>query len=337
MPPIPRASGGMFVIAELANHLALSGRQTFIVTRGPMPAGVEIVPEVGHILLENLELKPSDRWIVPEGWPLALKPGLAANAACAVYVQNWAFLFGTLPKNLSWTDLPLAYISVSSPVAMFIKETLGAIAPVIRPAIDPDLFYPPREAATPLKAGEKPRIAWMPRKNRGLARQILDIFTARQKLMGLPEVEWLEIQGKSRVEVAEILRQSHIFLATGFPEGCPLPPLESMASGCILTGFAGFGGWDYMRQAWKDGYVPSWPLDDRPWGANGFYAADADVFGAALCVEKAIRILEKGGAPLTELRTNALKTASWYSPSRQKSTVIDLWNNASFWKVGPDT
>jgi glycosyltransferase involved in cell wall biosynthesis len=78
-------------------------------------------------------------------------------------------------------------------------------------------------------------------------------------------------------DVAKTLGTCHLFLATGFPEGCPLPPLEAMASGCIVTGFAGYGGWDYMRQAAENGYAPRFALRETPYATNGFFASDGDV------------------------------------------------------------
>jgi glycosyltransferase involved in cell wall biosynthesis len=41
-------------------------------------------------------------------------------------------------------------------------------------------------------------------------------------------------------------RQADVFVALGFPEGFSLPPLEAMACGCAVVGFAGGGGLDFM-------------------------------------------------------------------------------------------
>lgn len=333
-PPLPRFSGGMAVIAQVAAYLHEAGEDAALVLReAPTPARsaeiAALAPGVPTLLWDELRLTPEDRWIVPEGWPMALGPGLSAKARCLLYVQNWAYLHGLLPEGTRWQDLPVGLFAVSDPVAWFVRETTGRDVPVLRPAIRPDLFHPEpgRNEAAPLCAGEAPRIAWMPRKNKALARQIRDIFEARLGLAetGGPAPLWVEIHGRSREEVAGLLRSSHIFLATGFPEGCPLPPLEALASGCLLAGFGGFGGWDYMRQALPGGFTPWWPLREVPWEANGFFAADADVIGAALALEQAVYLVRTGGDALAALRRAGARTAAWYSPERQRQGTLALF------------
>lgn len=344
-PPLPRLSGGMAVIADLARILAASGHNAALVVRresrrgtggsGPVEQLARIAPGVPVLDWEDMELTQEDRWIVPEGWPAALGPGLAARASCLLYVQNWAYLHGQLPQGTLWRDLPVRLLAVSEPVAWFIRETTGYAAPILRPAIDPACFHPaPTQEPAVLPASSKTvRVAWMPRKNSALARQIRDIFEARAGLWGRTAVEWIEIRGRPRQEVAALLRSSHVFLATGFPEGCPLPPLEALASGCLLAGFGGFGGWDYMRQGLPGGFLPWWPIRETPWGANGFFAADADVTAAALALEHAVSLLLEGGEELAALRRAGQQTAAWYSPERQRQTLLGLWEQEKFWKA----
>ncbi len=50
----------------------------------------------------------------------------------------------------------------------------------------------------------------------------------------------------SREKVAEELKKSNIFLNIGYPEGFPFPPLEAMACGCIVVGYTGGGGNEFM-------------------------------------------------------------------------------------------
>jgi hypothetical protein len=124
--------------------------------------------------------------------------------------------------------------------------------------------------------------------------------------------------------VAETLRACHIFLATGFPEGCPLPPLESMACGCLVAGFAGFGGFDSMRQIDPGGFAPSVPLRDVPWGGNGCYAADHDVFGAAACLDRLAGSGSKADQPWPRpWKTPGSRAA--YAPDCRRAALAALW------------
>lgn len=328
LPPLKTATGGMAVIVSLASQLALAGHATALAISAPLPARLELDPAIPVLPLKEVELGPEDRWVVPEGWPNALAPGLAAKAACCVFVQNWNFLHGQLPAGVSWAQLPVRMVAISHPVARFVRETAGITAPVISPAVNPRIFHP---AVFPPQNPPLLRVAWMPRKNRGLAKQIREIYAARAALNRLPELQWLEIDHLSAREVAAHLQNAHIFLATGFPEGFGLPPLEAMACGCLVAGFTGMGGWEYMRQALFNGFQPLFPLPEVSWGPNGFYAADGDVWGAVLCLEAAAKALCSNGDALAALRENAQKTAAWYTREHQLAQAVSIWNDEGFW------
>lgn len=327
IPPLVHGSGGLAVLLRIGEHLAALGHDVCLVPREPMDAH----PHLPCVPLQDMRLDSDCLWLVPEGWPTALTPGLAAQAQCMVYVQNWAFLLSNLQRDVRWDKLPVRFIAVSDPVRWYVRETLGVESPVLRPGINTELFCPPaRDPSAPVKGPI--RIAWMPRKNKAIARQIREALEVR-----LPRqhphctVEWVEIHNRSQAEVAELLRSAHVFLATGFPEGCPLPPLEAMASGCIVVGFAGLGGWDYMRQAQPQAHFvqhPWCPMRDVPWGGNSIVLADADVAGAMLALDATCQLLRKGGAPLAALRQNALTTAAHYSLEAQRKALGALW--ASF-------
>lgn len=333
-PPLPKLSGGMAVIVDMARHLHDAGYPVSLITREQAPAlkdrsgGVPIIP------WEALQITANDLWLVPEGWPNALAPGLQAGARCVLYVQNWAYLHGNLPQNVHWANLAVDFLAVSHPVAWFVQHTTGQcpakpLPPILRPGIDSVLFHPPRRDLAQA-ASDPVRVAWMPRKNKALAGYIRTIFEARN-----PEpLEWVEIHNKTPDQVAELLRSCHIFLATGFPEGCPLPPLEALASGCLVTGFSGFGGWDYMRQALPAGFpgafTPWWPQrpeHETPWGGNGLYVADADVVAAASALEYGVTLVRQGGAPLADIRQAAADTVARYTLLTQKQHALALWES----------
>jgi len=333
LPPVRQAAGGVTVIRRMAAFLAASGREAFLVPReapggGPGWAPSESFVEAPVVRWEDLHLAPGDLWVVPEGWVNALAPGLNAGARCLVYVQNWAYLLSALPDDVSWRRLPVGFLAVSDPVAQFVAATTGQCAPILRPGIDTQLFRAPQ--AKPMVAGGgKVRIAWMPRKNKALARQIQETFQNLDEGLAA-RCQWVEIAGLTAQGVAEALGSAHIFLATGFPEGCPLPPLEAMACGCLPVGFMGFGGADYMRQALPATddpapFLPWWPLRKVPWGGNGLWSADADILGAARHLETAASWVLDGHPNLAAALANARATADAYTLDAQRECVLDLW------------
>jgi len=314
IPPVRKAAGGVAVLCRMAAILRDAGRDVALVLRErsgwrPDAAGV---PELDF---DRVELSPTDIWVVPEGWVNALAPGLKASARCLVYVQNWAYLFSGLPPGVDWRSLAVSFLAVSRPVAWFIQQSLGTEAPILRPGIDLAVFKAP-----PAKPDQL-AVAYMPRKNKALAEEIRAVIRARGRF----SPQWIEISGLDQAGVAEALGKSHAFLATGFPEGCPLPPLEAMASGAIPAGFAGHGGWDYMRQAAPGRYAPECPMDAVAWEGNGFFVPDNDVMGAALALENVLGLWERDGEALARVRRACAETALAYGLLPQRKAVLDFW------------
>ena len=331
-PPLSWVSGGMAVLIDTALYLLESGHDVSLVTLEPFPGLDKLAPGVPVVAWRALNLRQSDVWLVPEGWSNSLAPGLKAGARCISYVQNWAFVHGQLPQGVHWEQLKVDFLAVSHPVAWFMAQTTGILPPIVRPGIERKRFYSPERDATEPPRGPV-RIAWMPRKNKAMASQTRAIFEARLDRRG-ETPEWVEIHGKQPDEVADTLRTCHIFLATGFPEGLGLPPLEAMACGCLVAGFAGFGGWDYLRQALPEGapgrFTPWWPQrpdSECPWNGNAFVTADADTLAAALALEQAVNVLRDGGAPLAHLRNQGQLTANAYSREHHKEAVLTFWKS----------
>lgn len=320
LPPLRTISGGLAVLLDTAVCLADAGEPVTLVLREPGATLLALPPELPVVSLTAAGMGPGDVYLVPEGWPNALAPGLTAKARCLVYCQNWAYLWNGLPDGVDWDNLPVSFLAVSDPVAQYIGRALGTVPPVLRPGIDPARFYPPGAKPAPHPV----RVGFMPRKNKALAGLIRRMADARARRTGLA-LDWVPIDGLPPDGVAEALRGCHVFLATGFPEGCPLPPLEAMACGCVVAGFTGFGGFDYMRQASEGGHAPSVPLREVAWVGNGFYAADNDVFGATACLEAAAKLWTEGSEALARVLENGKKTAAAYGVEKRREAVARIW------------
>ncbi|MBQ4132964.1 MAG: glycosyltransferase [Desulfovibrionaceae bacterium] len=357
IPPLNKMSGGLAVICRIAEILHQAGHEAALVVREQDPLQHAVKAPV--IDWKNLALTGKDLWVVPEGWPNALLPGLQAGAHNLVYVQNWAYLFSALPEGLDWNRLSVEFLAVSTPVAYFIWECLGKEADILRPGIDLSHFRPDSQAGNSLlfgkqesliknsgKAGritpprlKKINVAWMPRKNRAIAIQAMQIFEGRGRA-ALP-VNWVEIQGRGHEQVAAMLQMSHIFMGAGFPEGFGLPPLEAMACGAVPVTCAGAGGWDYLRQALPPApemqnisslTPPAYYLKpgrfgecDLPAGPNAFVVPDADPISLAIAVEKAVNLIAAGDPLIGEMLLNGQQTAQALSLEKQRENVLRLW------------
>ncbi len=339
LPPLPHLSGGMLVLIQIGNHLASLGHTVhFVVHDGELDfIGYSEVYDRTTIPIvhwSSLELSPEHVWIVPDGWTNALVVGIKAGARCIMYIQNWAFSLRTLPENVFWQNLPVEFMYVSEPVRNFVREITGKDGPIVRPGIDLNLFYTlPKNPLGERTKNNPIRIAWMPRKNKVFGELVNDALQQRMsRLYPHIPIQFVPIQRVPHHEVANILRTCHIFLVTGFPEGCPLPPLEAMASGCIPVGFTGFGGWDYMRQFnITDSEMPylakPWfELSERGFGGNGFYVEDAHVLAATLALEQAVVLVHEDSAAYKEICQNLSATAQEYSDEKQKINIELLIN-----------
>lgn len=92
-------------------------------------------------------------------------------------------------------------------------------------------------------------IAFMPRKLKEDLNQIYQI------LVNNPQFKfwkWQSIDNCTEDEVSEILKKSAIFLSCNYNEGFGLPPLEAMACGCYVIGYAGNGGSEYFKPEFTD-------------------------------------------------------------------------------------
>ncbi len=330
IPPLPRMSGGVSVLYQIAARLQALNLPVALTSVKPDASGLAAHEQAGFTVLpwgsggKGLGLTADDCFLVPEGWPNMLAPGLAASARNLVYVQNWAYLFSALPSGVRWQDLPVSFLAVSHPVAWFM-ETLAGLTPagILRPMIDTQLFHPGS------KPEDRVRIAWMPRKNKALAEQIRQIVTAALQTAkdNPPKLEWVEIRNLPPAGVAEELSTCHIFLATGFPEGLGLPPLEAMASGCLTVGFSGFGGWDYMRTAQMSGHTPSFDLRPVPWSGNGYFVSDGEVIDASRALLEAVHLAHCKAPVLDMILNQGRITAESYSREEQLKAVQALWTS----------
>lgn len=161
---------------------------------------------------------------------------------------------------------------------------------VIPPGVDLTLFRP-----APVK---RHRIAYMPRKWRGFAERLREVVGQ--------QVDWHPIDGLSEPATAAALAESTIFLHLGRREGFGLPPLEAMASGCLVCGFTGEGTTEFA--------TPD----------NGCWTAEGDFEGCARSLEQVLALLADRDAADARVR-NGLATAERYALTVFEDRITDYF------------
>lgn len=220
---------------------------------------------------ERLRFTEDDWLIVPEVFPPQSFEQLS-HLPCKIIIhnQNPFYTFRGFSSMVEMNRFPLSGGICCSNYA---RETLLAWGSevdwqVVRPRIL-DVF------SHAYQSEKKRQISFMPRKRPGDIRLLQGIFASIYPEHS--DVRWIEIKDMSRRQVAQTLGESLVFASLSKNEGLGLPPLEAMASGCLVCGFHGEGGQEYASE--QNG----WWVSEGDWMqfAQGIHkaltASDADV------------------------------------------------------------
>lgn len=156
-----------------------------------------------------------------------------------IFVQNWRFLYEEHPLedqriNSSYSDAGYEYILCCGDYLMsLLKGEPENKVHMVKNFIDHNVFVENE------KLRVSNRILAMPRKNPEDLKAIVD------GIENLP-VEIVYADRLTQKELVLEYQKSDIFLATGYPEGFGLPPLEAMACGAVVIGFTGGGASEFM-------------------------------------------------------------------------------------------
>ncbi len=189
-------------------------------------------------LEDNLLFSVDDTLIFPEGLPSLMKQTQHLNCNRIAIALNWAYIFNSLPKGENWKDYGITRDITPSPIIKdFLELSMGVDVTLIDNYIDTSKFaYKPEK--------KKNKIVYLTRKDS--SGDILS-FIFKRKEGVFKKWEWMPLDDLSEDNYAEQLSESRIFLATSSREGMPTSALEAMASGCVVLGYSGIGGNDYMR------------------------------------------------------------------------------------------
>jgi glycosyltransferase involved in cell wall biosynthesis len=299
-------SGGIKVLYQHVDILNKHGFAAFILHQTPGFRCTWFENVTPIVSMTELRIRASDYLVIPEEIFPELNKA-ARGLKKVVFNQNcyYSFLHG---HSLEKTDIITTYQDKEVIAALVVsedsKEYLSYVFPALKVirihnAIDPNVFSYNRQ--------KNPLISFMPRKHFEDILQVINILKYRN---ALGDFEIVSIYDKTEREVAQILRESIIFLSFGYPEGFSLPPAEAMACGCIVIGYHGMGGKEFFRSEF------SYPINC------------GDIISFAQTVEKVIElykfdkdILIKRGELASHFMLNN------YSLERQEKDVIKFWND----------
>jgi hypothetical protein len=261
----PAVAGGQHVNAEHVAELRRAGLQAnllHIPSSTTETSFQSIAPVVK--MTANQDFQKGDVIVIPESWPAVIKYFSSSQTRKIIHCQNPYYLFHSFDSIAALSRHGFQEIITCSGFTEQMLRQFGFKGELhtVRPAID-EVFLR-RE-----NAPKKLQIAFMPRK-RGIETQFIKgLF--RSQYPDLNHINWVPVENKTRSECATILKESAVFASFSFLEGLGLPPLEAMASGCIVVGFHGLGGKEYANTQ------------------NGFWIEEGDYFGFVQQISQALK------------------------------------------------
>ena len=294
-------SGGVKVIYSHVSHLVKNGYPAFVLhnQKGFKLPWLEC--EVPILYAEdNLQISPNDIVVIPEDHKEALNVFRNIQVRKFIFCQNHYYIFKGLQNGDSWQDYGVSkVICCSDIISKFIRNVFGySEVPVIHNAIHLNHFKP---------RDKKLQIAYMPRKTPGELDFIRNLFKRLYKQYDY--IPWICIDKVNESRVAEIMSKSAVFLSTSIYEGFGLPPIEAMASGCIVVGFHGDGGMEYASND------------------NGYWCDWNNITECAETLGHVISLIENGDEIVRKTKNLALKKAGEYTYDRQENDLLNFWSN----------
>jgi hypothetical protein len=265
-------------------------------------------PRGGEVHLTSppvIDLDAGDFIVIPEIYGPTLA-GIAPSIAKVILNQGAYNTFRSYPLH-GVNDRTSPYLHPEVRAAIVVSQDseryLRAVFPSlklfkVRNSIDPRLFVFQKE--------KKRQICYLTQKNRADVVQVLQILSLWGVLDKFPA---LAIDNYTERETALLFRESLVYLSFGHPEGFGLPSAEAMRCGCLVVGYHGFGGREFLR----------------PEFASPIEAGEIIAFSRA--VENVLAEFERDPASLAQRAKRGSEfIAEKYSPERERDELLGAWD-----------
>lgn len=254
-----------------------------------------------------LVLQANDIVVLPEFYGIHLNKAFEGQRV-VIYNQNCYYSFrgysidnSSASFNSIYNQERLLGVIVASQDATTYLELMLPNKPVKR------VFYGMDSKVFSYQKDKKRQIAFMPRKLKEDLTQVVNIA----KLTGIAQDwNWVAIDGMDEQQVAKVLKDSAIFLSFNHREGFGMPPAEAMNCGCVVVGYAGQGGAEYLLESF------SFPVAQR----NIQMFVKQLQQAVALFENHPNNFLNKGKAAADFIQTH-------YSMERETQSILKAWND----------
>lgn len=213
------------------------------------------------ILATPLKVETQDFLLIPEGFPNIMEKTVQVSCKRIVLAQSWLYVLSGLQNGQTWQSLGIKdVISVSDAITEFLDTIMpGLNIKKIRQGINRKVFQPPAK-----KSDKYPCIGYT--NARDSIGQLKLMNMIKMFYMVNPQFRWVkfvELSNLSREEFAERLKSCAFVLYADDVAGFGTLPLEAMACGTHVIGWAAFGSKEFIKQD------------------NGFWCTPGEVFQMA--------------------------------------------------------
>jgi glycosyltransferase involved in cell wall biosynthesis len=299
-PDLPKPLGG---VRQLYRHVDVLNANGFDATIVHRRKGFKIkwFEHETRVSYEPVAMGKDDVAVFPEIWGAKIR-GYGKSIRKVIFNQNAYYTFMGNPLRgrliVPYTDpRVVATIVVSEDSRRYLEYVFPRMAVHrIRYGLNPKLYYPQKK---------KKQICLMPRKNVEDVKQVLHILNLRGALRGWKVVL---IDKFTEAQTAAVMRESAIFLSFGHPEGFGLPPAEALACRCIVIGYHGNGGEEFL--------LPEFCYPIRV----------GDIMGFVQTVERVVREMPGNRSEFeAKMKAGAELVAREYSEERQRESIVSCW------------
>jgi glycosyltransferase involved in cell wall biosynthesis len=237
-PDFPQPSGGVKTLYRHVHRLCQLGFDAAIVHQ---KAGFTLNWHDYQVPVSWLEHRPQfqrdDAWVIPEVMVEFVRQTQSFGGKRVVIVLSWSPAYNRLPPGKRWQDFGIQQVLTKSPMMQaYLEWSMEIRATLIHEYVDQRLYV--HQPALKIN-----KVAYLTRKDASgdWLRGILV-----RKHPQLATFTWQPLRELNEATYAHHLRTASIYLATTLQEGMHVSVLEAMAAGCLVVGYSGIGGADYM-------------------------------------------------------------------------------------------
>lgn len=251
-----------------------------------------------------LKVDTQDMFFIPEGFPNIMEKTAGVTCKRIVLAQSWLYVLSGMQNGQTWQNFGIKdVVSVSDAITEYLDTVMpGLSIKQLKQGINREIFHPPT------KRSEKyPCIGFV--NGRDSISQLKLINMIKMFSLACPHFRWvkfIELSNLSREEFAERIRSCAFVLYADDVAGFGTLPLEAMACGTHVIGWAAFGSKEYVQ---KD---------------NGFWCNNGDVFQMAEMLGIALDKWLSGEMDLEDTQETYEEVLSRYTVEGEKSRITEI-------------